>query len=95
MSECAHRVVSAVPHRRVRSSAWRRSSFESLEACLHVANASGHGPDRGLCAFRVWEHPYALLSFGLCMLSPLHTGLEFWKGASAIRAKDAKGLLPS
>jgi len=60
-----------------------------------VANASGHGLIAVLCAFRVWEHPYALLSFGLGMFVATTNCSSSGKGASAIRAKDAKGLLPS
>jgi cytochrome c-type biogenesis protein CcmF len=75
--------------------AWRRSSFESLKRAFTWPTLAGVGLIAVLCAFRVWEHPYALLSFGLCMFVATTILLEFWKGASAIRAKDGKGLLPS
>jgi cytochrome c-type biogenesis protein CcmF len=75
--------------------AWRRSSLESLKRAFTWPSLAGLGLIAVLCAFRVWEHPYALLSFGLCMFVATTILLEFWKGASAIRLKDGKGLLPS
>ena len=42
-----------------------------------------------------YEHPYALVSFGLCMFVTATIVIEFWKGASAIRAKSGIGLIPA
>src|SRR6202158_1898857 len=47
--------------------AWRRSSFESLKRSFTWPTLAGLTLIAVLCAFRVWEHPFALLSFGLCM----------------------------
>src|SRR5229473_1572161 len=41
--------------------AWRRSSFESLKRAFTWPTLAGVGLIAVLCAFRVWEHPYALL----------------------------------
>ena len=41
------------------------------------------------------EHPYAIVSFGLCLFVTVTVFSEFWKGAFAIRAKNNIGLLPA
>jgi len=72
--------------------AWRRSSLESLRraflwpsvAALVLMAALGFGG--------MYEHPYALVSFGLCLFVTVTIALEFWKGANAIRAKNEIGL---
>jgi cytochrome c-type biogenesis protein CcmF len=46
-----------------------------------------------LCFGGVYEHPYALVSFGLCLFVTVTIALEFWKGANAIRAKNEVSLL--
>ena len=43
----------------------------------------------------MYEHPYALVSFGLCLFVTTTILFEFWKGASAIKAKSGMGLLPA
>ena len=48
-----------------------------------------------LAFFGAYEHPYALVSFGLCMFVTATIVTEFWKGASAIRAKNGIGLIPA
>ena len=48
-----------------------------------------------LAGFGVYEHPYALVSFGLCMFVTATIVIEFWKGAAAIRAKNGIGLIPA
>ena len=49
----------------------------------------------GLAIAGVYEHPFAMVSFGLCMFVTATIFSEFWKGASAIRAKSGIGLIPS
>ena len=73
--------------------AWRRSSLESLRraflwpsvAALVLMAALGFGG--------MYEHPYALVSFGLCLFVTVTIALEFWKGANAIRAKNEISLV--
>ncbi len=75
--------------------AWRRSSIESLKRAFLVPTIAAVVLMGGLAAIGVWEHPYALVSFGLCMFVTATVFIEFWKGASAIRAKDGVGLIPA
>ena len=73
--------------------AWRRSSIESLKRAFLWPAAAGLVLIAALAAFGVWEHPYALISFGLCMFVTTTIAMEFFKGAGAIRAKSG-GSLP-
>jgi len=73
--------------------AWRRSSMESLRRAFFWPSISGVALMAVLAFFGVYEHPYALVSFGLCMFVTTTIFSEFWKGASAIRAKSGTGLL--
>jgi cytochrome c-type biogenesis protein CcmF len=75
--------------------AWRRSSMESLRRAFLWPSVAGVGLMVVLAAFGVYEHPYALVSFGLCMFVTTTVLSEFWKGASAIRAKSGTGLIPA
>jgi cytochrome c-type biogenesis protein CcmF len=75
--------------------AWRRSSLESLRRAFFIPTAAAVVLMIGLAVFGVYEHPYALVSFGLCMFVTATIVTEFWKGASAIRAKDGIGLIPA
>jgi cytochrome c-type biogenesis protein CcmF len=75
--------------------AWRRSSLESLKRAFLMPTIAAVVLMGGLAAIGVWEHPYALVSFGLCMFVTATIFIEFWKGASAIRAKDGVGLIPA
>ncbi|HEX5229549.1 MAG TPA: heme lyase CcmF/NrfE family subunit [Bryobacteraceae bacterium] len=75
--------------------AWRRSSLESLKRAFLAPTIAAFVLMAGLAAIGVWEHPYALVSFGLCMFVTATIFVEFWKGASAIRAKDHVGLIPA
>jgi cytochrome c-type biogenesis protein CcmF len=75
--------------------AWRRSSLESLRRAFFIPTAAAIVLMIGLAVFGVYEHPYALVSFGLCMFVTATIVTEFWKGASAIRAKDGIGLIPA
>jgi cytochrome c-type biogenesis protein CcmF len=75
--------------------AWRRSSLESLRRAFFVPTIAACALMIGLAFLGVYEHPYALVSFGLCMFVTATIVSEFWKGASAIRAKDGVGLIPA
>jgi cytochrome c-type biogenesis protein CcmF len=75
--------------------AWRRSSLESLRRAFFVPTLAAFVLMIGLGVAGVYEHPYALVSFGLCMFVTATIASEFWKGAAAIRAKDGVGLIPA
>jgi cytochrome c-type biogenesis protein CcmF len=75
--------------------AWRRSSLESLRRAFFVPTIAAVVLMIGLGVLGVYEHPYALVSFGLCMFVTATIISEFWKGASAIRAKDGVGWIPA
>ncbi len=75
--------------------AWRRSSLESLKRAFFVPTVAAIVLMIGLAVAGAYEHPYALVSFGLCMFVTATIFTEFWKGASAIRAKDGIGLIPA
>jgi len=75
--------------------AWRRSSVESLRRAFFWPSIAAVALMAGLAFFGVYEHPYALVSFGLCMFVAATIFSEFWKGATAISAKSGVGLIPS
>ncbi len=75
--------------------AWRRSSLESLRRAFFIPTIAACVLMIALAFLGVYEHPYALVSFGLCMFVTATIVTEFWKGASAIRAKDRVGLIPA
>src|SRR5271155_558919 len=75
--------------------AWRRSSLESLKRAFLIPTIAGVVLMAVLAGFGVYEHPYALVSFGLCMFVTATIVTEFWKGASAIRAKNGIGFIPA
>jgi cytochrome c-type biogenesis protein CcmF len=75
--------------------AWRRSSLESLRRAFFIPTIAACVLMIALAFLGVYEHPYALVSFGLCMFVTATIFTEFWKGASAIRAKDGVGLIPA
>jgi len=72
--------------------AWRRSSLESLRRAFMWPSIAALVLVIGLCFAGVYEHPYALASFGLCLFVTVTIALEFWKGATAIRAKNDVSL---
>src|SRR5258708_40095749 len=78
-----------------RSIAWRRSSTESLRKAFFWPSVLALVVMIGLAIAGVYEHPFAMVSFGLCMFVTATIFSEFWKGASAIRAKSGLGLIPS
>jgi cytochrome c-type biogenesis protein CcmF len=75
--------------------AWRRSSLESLKRAFFWPSIAALVVMIGLGIAGVYEHPYALVSFGLCMFVAATILMEFWKGATAIRAKSGIGLIPA
>ena len=75
--------------------AWRRSSVESLKRSFFGPTLAGILLMVVLAVFGIYEHPFALVSFGLCMFVTATIFSEFWKGASAIRAKSGIGLIPA
>ncbi|HTB16735.1 MAG TPA: heme lyase CcmF/NrfE family subunit [Bryobacteraceae bacterium] len=75
--------------------AWRRSSLESLKRAFLIPTIAGVALMALLAGFGAYEHPYALVSFGLCMFVTATIVTEFWKGSSAIRAKNGIGFIPA
>jgi cytochrome c-type biogenesis protein CcmF len=75
--------------------AWRRSSVESLKRAFLIPTIAGVALMALLAVLGAYEHPYALVSFGLCMFVTATVVIEFWKGASAIRAKNGIGFIPA
>ena len=75
--------------------AWRRSSFESLKKAFAWPTIMGVVLMIGLAAAGMWQQPYALVSFGLCLFVATTIFIEFWKGASAIKGKTGMGMLPA
>ncbi len=72
--------------------AWRRSSLESLKRAFLWPSVAGLALIIGLVVAGV-RHPYALLSFGLCMFVAWTILSEFYKGSRAISAKSGANLL--
>ena len=75
--------------------AWRRSSVESLKKAFLWPTVAGVALMIGLSFMGVAEHPYALISFGLCLFVTTTVVIEFWKGATAIKGKTGMSLLPA
>jgi cytochrome c-type biogenesis protein CcmF len=75
--------------------AWRRSSVESLRRAFFWPSIAGVVLMVALAFFGVYEHPFALVSFGLCMFVTTTIFSEFWKGAAAISAKSGVGMIPA
>jgi len=75
--------------------AWRRSSVESLRRSFFWPSIAALVLMVVLAVFGVYEHPYALVSFGLCMFVAATIFAEFYKGASAISVKSKVGLIPA
>jgi cytochrome c-type biogenesis protein CcmF len=71
--------------------AWRRSSWESLQRAFRWPVTAGLTLAVVLAALGV-RHPYALVSFGLCLFVFTTIGMEFFKGSRAIGAKTGYSL---
>jgi cytochrome c-type biogenesis protein CcmF len=74
--------------------AWRRSSIESLKRAFMWPAIAGVAVAMGLAAAGVRQF-YALMSFMLCTFVLVTVGIEFVKGANAIRTKSGTGLVMS
>ncbi len=72
--------------------AWRRTSLESLKRNFQWPLIAGLVVIAGLVAAGM-RHPYALMSFGLCMFVAWTIVAEFYKGSRAISAKTGSNLL--
>ena len=72
--------------------AWRRSSIESLRKAFFWPVAVSVALVAGLMVAGM-RHPYALMSFGLCLFVTSTVFAEFFKGASAIRAKNGMNFI--
>src|SRR5947209_8037812 len=75
--------------------AWRRSSLESLKRSFLWPSLAAVTLMIALGLAGMYEHPYAVVSFGLCLFVAATVFSEFWKGAMAIRAKNNIGLVPA
>lgn len=75
--------------------AWRRSSLESLRRAFQWPAIAAVVLMIVLAFFGVYEHPFAMVSFGLCLFVAATVAMEFFKGASAISAKSNIGLIPA
>jgi cytochrome c-type biogenesis protein CcmF len=71
---------------------WRRTSAESLRRNFQIPGVASLLLVGALFAAGM-RHPYALISFGFCLFVALTIVIEFYKGASAIAAKDRMNLL--
>ncbi len=74
--------------------AWRRSTAESLKRAFMNSAIGGLLLIAVLIAAGM-RHPYALMSFGLCMFVTLTISSEFYKGSKSISNKDGIGMLPA
>jgi len=74
--------------------AWRRSSLESLKRAFLWPAIAGVAVAVGLAAAGMRQF-YPLVSFMLCTFVLVTVGIEFAKGANAIRAKSGTNLLMS
>lgn len=72
--------------------AWRRTSLESLRRNFQWPLVASLILAGGLIALGV-RHPYALLSFALCLFVAWTIAAEFYKGARAIRTRSGQNLL--
>ncbi|MGO9097578.1 MAG: heme lyase CcmF/NrfE family subunit [Bryobacteraceae bacterium] len=72
--------------------AWRRTSIESLRRNFQWPLAGGVALAAGLFAAGM-RHPYALVSFGLCLFVAWTVLAEFYRGARAIHAKTGQNLV--
>jgi cytochrome c-type biogenesis protein CcmF len=72
--------------------AWRRTSLESLRRNFQWPLLGALVLVMGFFAAGM-RHPYALMSFGLCLFVAWTILVEFYKGARAIHAKSGQNLL--
>ena len=72
--------------------AWRRTSLDSLRRNFQWPLAGALALAAGLVVAGV-RHPYALMSFALCLFVAWTIFVEFFRGARAIGAKEGRNLL--
>ena len=75
--------------------AWRRSSLESLRRAFQWPALAALVMMIVLAALGVYQHPFAMISFGLCLFVAVTVGMEFYKGAHAIQVKSGIGMIPA
>ncbi len=75
--------------------AWRRSSLESLRRAFLWPSIAAVTLMIALAFLGVYQHPFAMVSFGLCLFVASSIGMEFFKGARAIGAKTGQGFFPA
>jgi cytochrome c-type biogenesis protein CcmF len=75
--------------------AWRRSSVESLRRAFQWPALAAIVLMAVLSFFGVYQHPFAMMSFGLCLFVAATVAMEFYKGARAISTKSSIGLIPA
>jgi len=71
--------------------AWRRSSVESLKRAFFWPTVGSIALIAVLAVLGI-HHPYALMSFALCLFVTLTITGEFYKGSRAIQAKSGQNL---
>lgn len=72
--------------------AWRRASAEGLRRNFQWPFV-GMVALMAILAVSGIHHPYALMTFGLCLFVTWTIAAEFYKGAASIAKKDSTGLL--
>ncbi|HZU28908.1 MAG TPA: cytochrome c-type biogenesis CcmF C-terminal domain-containing protein, partial [Bryobacteraceae bacterium] len=75
--------------------AWRRSSLESLRRAFQWPAMAAVAVMGAFAVAGMHAEPYAVVSFGMCLFVAITIGMEFFKGAMAIRSKDGKSLIPA
>jgi cytochrome c-type biogenesis protein CcmF len=75
--------------------AWRRSSFESLRRAFQWPALAAVALMILLGVLGIYDHPYAMVSLGLCLFVAVTVAMEFFKGANSIRAKSGINFLSS
>jgi cytochrome c-type biogenesis protein CcmF len=73
--------------------AWRRSSFESLRRAFQWPAIAAIVFMGVLAGFGVYQHPFAMVSFGLCLFVTVTVAMEFFKGSRAIGTKSGINLV--
>ena len=75
--------------------AWRRSSGESLRRAFQWPAIAAVMLMIALAFFGVYDHPFAMVSFGMCLFVTATVAMEFYKGGRAIATKSNIGFIPA